>query len=498
MGIPKQTLRIKDPGQGSSSPASMRPLIIGQASSGDYAIHSLSQPSDVVDTYESGALPELASFILQNGGGPVLTLRTQTSVTGSISTVTKTAVGTSTGTVTVAGTVRDSRKCRALITSTGTVGTAMFQYWLDGRTLNSAPILVPSGGTYTIPGTELTLTFVPGAGSTYFEAGDKHDFTTTGPSVNATDLSSAFTTILASPLKWRFGVLASRPASAAAGATLMAALATQIASLESAYKYRRFVIDAGPHASSSDDTAIATAYASQFNARIMVCAGSADLASAMSFQGWAYPTKSIAMLAACHATGPASLGLGIPCTDLKRVRSGPLPGYATNADGTPAISHDEFRSETLDALGFTTTRTYPDSSAVYLTEGRLKAASGSDFQYWHLGLLMDIACEIAVAEQATLTGESVRTRADGSNAIDERDAGSIETQINSALGIQLLAKPRANGQRGYVQDVRYTIDREADISDGYLTAMLEIVAFVYIKGVELTVSLVHQIKAPTA
>lgn len=194
-----------------------------------------------------------------------------------------------------------------------------------------------------------------------------------------------------------------------------------------------------------------------------------------------------------NATGPRSLGWGIPSTDLKRVKGGPAPGIASKANGNPAITHDEFKTNVLDALGIATMRTYPSQKlgGAYVTQGRLKSQPGSDFTRWDLGIVMDIACEKVIDEETIWTGDDIRTNDDGSIYVP--DAERIEGQVNAILRAELMAKPRANGLTGYVQDVLFVINRSADVlTDGYITAEIGIKPLRKIEGFRTAAGYVRQ------
>jgi hypothetical protein len=454
MPIPKQTFVINDPGLGVTDPAAVIPLFYGPASGGvANEIKTFSSPTDLVAHHKQGAMPEAAAYVLANSGGPVRTMKSATTVAASNGSVTPSRVSTSTGTITVAGTANDDYEFVGRIKKTGTLGTGVFDYSLDDGYTFSAELTIPSGGTYAITETGLTLTFVPGGGPIFFEAGDKHEFDSVGAMWNASDLAAGVTAILASSVPWRFLVCCGQPASAAAAATLFAALGTHMTSLENVFRYRRAMMDVGKDTT----TNVLTSFAAQVSKRILPAYGDMDVASGKPMVGWAVPKRATLQAFARNATGPATQGWGFPSTDLKRVRGGPVPGIVAKADGSAAISHDEYKTEVLDAARISTLRTYPELSGVYVTNGRLKSAAGSDFEYWQHGILMDIACETVYAKQALWIGEGLRTNADGT--IDERDAARIEKEVNAALSAVLMTPVNAGGQIGHVSDVRYTVSR---------------------------------------
>ena len=156
--LPGEEIQIVDPGMGSSEPTTMRPLIIGPSSKGPLnALTSWSEPADFVSAYGQGDLAELGAYVLTNGGGPILALRTEASVAGANTAVAPARAGTSTGTITVAGTANDKYTATVRIRKSGALGAGEFDYTLDGRTWSSQ-MTIPAGGTYAIANTGLTLT----------------------------------------------------------------------------------------------------------------------------------------------------------------------------------------------------------------------------------------------------------------------------------------------------------------------------------------------------
>jgi hypothetical protein len=265
-------------------------------------------------------------------------------------------------------------------------------------------------------------------------------------------------------------------------------------SLANAYKFRRAMMAGG----GGTAAACASAFSSTTSSRILCAFGRIYRTSGKPIMGRGAPNMPVVNVFAERAVGPSTNGLGLPSTDLKRVMSGPVSGVAVNADGSPRMSHDERTNEILDAVGISTLRTYEGQPGVYPTQGRLKSAPGSDFTYWPLGILMDIACETVYAQQFLWTGDDVRTNnaSDGvvEGSIDQRDAERIRSGVLKALRTQLMSKSRANGQRGYVQDVDYTIVADHDVmSTGTIASEVAIKPLRTIDGFETNLGFVRQL-----
>jgi hypothetical protein len=456
MAIPSQTISILDPGLGLVGPSEAIPMVVGVTTGGTVGtIYTFSSKNDLRDTLEGGPAVETAARILTVAGGPVRVLKTAASVAGTNGSVTTTRVGSSTGTVAPSGTPNDSYEVQVGISATGGLGAGEFQYSLDdGRTF-SAALTIPAGGVFVIPGTGLTLTFTDGAGPVFFEVGDLFEFDSVASHYNATDLDAAQTVLLGTQLSFDFVVYAGRAADGTTAATLAAVIAADMLELENQFRYVRAITDAG------DDSEAnwLTAFASFSDTRVSVGADTVDRETGIAFTGWGIPRRPVVDEQAARAAA------SLISTDLARVASGSLPGVV-------AIAHDEFLNETLDAAGFTTTRTWPNRTGFYLTNGRIMAPAGSDFQLWQFGRVMDVACATTAETQQLFSSISVRTNPpnvpnDGDKGtIDERDAVRLETRVEAALAVVLTEPKSAEGTPGHVSAFAYTIDRSNNVVQG--------------------------------
>ena len=447
MAIPGQTITITDPGLGLVEASPTTPLVLGTSELGtDFVKLSFSNKNDVVTTLGQGQLPEAICHILDEAGGPVQAMKMTTTVTATIGSVTTTRTSTSTGTVTPTGTPLDEYEVIVTILTTGSLASADFTFSFsldDGRT-PSEEVTVPSGGVYIIPNSGITITFADAAGPIFFEAGDTFEFDTTAPYYTTTELGLAVTALLAAPLDWAFLVLTGTPASAADGATMFAALATQLSTFESNFHWVRGIMDVG------DDTTanVTSSFAAVADNRVNAVYSTVDVTSGKPNAGWGTPKMSLVVSVASRAAA------SLISTDLARVASGAMLGVVE-------IGHDEFQNEVLDSQRITTSRTFPGRAGSYITNARLKSAAGSDFRYWQHGRIMDVACSTTFVAQQLFLGVSVRVNADGT--IDERDAQRFETVVNRALSAALIEPDNAEGSRSHVSAFAYTIDRDNNV-----------------------------------
>ena len=446
MAIPGQTLTINDPGLGLVEAANTKPLFAGCASAGTVDTkYTFSNKNDVIDTLGQGPLPEAICHCLDVAGGPVDGMRLTGGTAASCGAVAASASGT--GTITVAAQVpNDAYEVIVEILTTGSIAGTLFEfrYSLDDGTTYSEAIIAPSGGTYLLPNTAVTMTFVDGAGPTWFVDGDTHSFDCVAPLYTTANLATGVTALLAATLDWAFLALVGEHASGADGATMFGVLETHMSTFANAFHYARAIMSAG------DDTTgnIITAMDAVDDNRVSVTYGTADTASGKPFAGWASPAMPLVNNMAARAAA------SLPSTDLARVASGSLTGVT-------AISHDEFRTEVLDSHRLTTARAWQGRSGFYITNGRLKSAAGSDFRYWQHGRIMDIASATAYQVQQLFVGIAVRVNSDGT--IDELDARRLETRAENALRAALTQPDNAEGTRGHVSELDYAIDRTNNV-----------------------------------
>jgi hypothetical protein len=448
-----QTITVRDGGIGLSDSGAKYPLVVGSCSSGTAnTLYFATNQNSLRDTLGHGKAVELALPCITAQGG-VLVLKTATSTAGAAGAVTKTAVagGTGTGTVTVAGAAYDDFQVKVRIKSTGTVGTGRFDYSLDASgdsPTYSEELTIPSGTTYVIPGTNLTLTFVVGGGPVFFASGDSHTFACTAPQYTTSDLGTAWTALLAALGSYRISKVffTGRSASASAAATMEAAVATHMASLESRKRWARAMMDAG------NDTAanVISSFAAVSNSRVALAFGQADVTTLNPHAGYGTPRQSAAfVLSERAAQADLSENLG-------RVASGSLRCSKITAD--EGVTQSFIESHKINTL-----RTYDGQAGFYSTNGYLKSASGSDFIYWDWGTVLDEICSTVYDAQQPWLLRKVRVLSDGTGRIDPRDAVRIEAAVRAALKAKITDPKNAEGFNGHVSDIEYVVDLTNDV-----------------------------------
>lgn len=490
MTIPSATEDVRDFGLGLTSPAVMTPVVLGATGGTTKNVltfySSLQQLRD--DQVEGPAVGTVAN-ILAKGGGPVGLVPLTTSVAGSNGTVTASGGGAASD-ITLSGTSALDAHVRVEILKAGTRGTATFRYVCDGYTGDTASertysetLTTPTGGAFAVPGLGITITF---ANAINFQVGWAYEFDVQCAAPNATDLATGFAALAASSTAWRFVTFVTSKANgdATAHAVLVAALQSQLAALAAGSRYRRGMMPADQADSSS---AVLTAYASTTANRCLIAFGRVRRTTTKPFPGFAFPvTHGVDVFAARAASS-------LPSTDLKRVKSGAL-------DEVIKLFADENATPTgLDDLKISTLRTYPnnDPEGFFMTQARLKSASGSDFKLWPHGIVMDIACETVHSEMILVIGRGLRYNSDGT--IDNLDAVDIEEDVAAKLVTKLMSPQNAEGFAGYVQKVQYKIDRTWNVGNsGVLIGTVGVKPFSYIDFARTSLGFVTDIPAPVA
>lgn len=458
MALPDVSLTVKDGQTGIlADNADGLQVKVGVCSAGPTnTLAFYASKDDLIAVHGTGPAVEAACLVIELAG-TVGFMRCTASVAGSNSAVTKTAIGTSTGTITLAGTPLDYYLFRLKITKTGALGVAEFQYSLDDGDTYSDVTLVPSGGTFAITGFA-TLTFVPGAGPVIFEAGDIHEARSTAPLYNSSDLGAALDALHADVREWAFFHVVG-PVDAA----LATVIGSKLTAMETAYRFVRGICEVrdqnAAEALATWQSAVNTDFASFVHRRVNVCAGYAEMVSPVSGRIYRRP---IAWQVAARASA------AVPSEDLGRFATGPMPGVTK-------LWHDERVSPAFDSTRFTTARTYLGSPGFYITHGRLMSPTGSDFKFWQYGRVMDKGCRAARNALLLFLNETFRVSLT-TGFIDEGDARAVDAVVTRAI-LDEVGADASGGEFSTYRNINM-------ISTQKLAGKASIVPFAYGKAVE--------------
>lgn len=487
MSYPAQyDVDVRDGQLGLAGSPTNLPLVIGGSSLGSAAtLYVEPDPNDALDELGFGPLTELG---MQMPGG-FLALKLATSVAAANTAVTPVRIGTSVGTITVSGSaLRDYRARVRIKETTEALGSGKFDYSLDNGNTYSEEITIPTGGTYTMPDSGLTLTFTLQTGTPDFESGDYFTFSSTCAHWNTTNLSAGLTALLDSPYligrKIQKVYFTGIPALATDAATNFAGMAVFMAALENLDHFARGMMDCG----SLDTTAnvLANFVASVSDTRLAACYGRCEMPSPAAIPGYGLPFVSVMNPIAVRAT------VAEMSENLGRVLSGPLTGVKATT-----LSQDEERdtafTEDNKINTLRTNRNKPGGA--YSTNGFLKSPTGSDFQFWDYGVTLDRACEALVAGLANWTLAKLQALTDGSGFMDPRSAATVKKSIDPSLG-SLMKGPTKDGLDKHVSGQELIIATAYNfLSERVIKATYRMVPTVPVEGGTITVGLVRALEA---
>lgn len=438
---------------------------------------------DLVDLFGTGPLVDAAALALdQRNRGAVYCMRTAASTVGTVGSTTTTRTSTSTGTCT--GAVNpanlDAYSIRVLITRTGTLNVGAFKYSLDGGDSYSAEITIPLAGTYDPSGTGVRLTFTPGGGAIFYEAGDLFEIPCTAPAWTNSDLATALAALQLESRSFGLVHIVGQIARASY-ATIFATVKSYADAYEGIGKYARFAIEGGGNEAAESNATWAAAWvvlaATSSSPRIMTWLGEAEtLAPVLTPSAARYMRRSLGY------SGMALAGALPISTDLgDQTVPALLPGI------TKCYHLDQ--SETLAGSRFAVAYTL-DGIEGFLAEGRLADTSTGDFRYLQYGRVLDEAMRVARAGMTRYQNAAVRVRKVAAGAypagsIDPVDATAIEGRVTTMLRQSLV-------DSGQATEAALTVNRTTNIiSAAKLPYNVQVTPLGYLKALEGKAGLVN-------
>lgn len=471
MSLPDVSVTVQDGALGIVSASTSNIAVkVGVCSIGTVGqLYSFTDKKTLVATLGTGPLVEAAALSLDTAGGPVYCVPVTASVAGTLGAVTH--VGTGSSVVTLSGTTLDEYSLVLTMIAGGAnpaANAASFQYSLDGGNTVSAPIAVPSGGVYAIPGTGVTATWSAAS----LVAGDTYTSAITAPGYSSGDLQTAMGDLLTNPLTWGFVHVVGAPASVSATVSLVATLDTLLNSAAAAFRYAFAILDCAK----DTDNNIETGFAGVSSKHVMVGAGTCFVLSSIS---GLFRERSVAWLAAARcAQVPVS-------EDLGRVATGPIVGVpAVLPNGASGLVRDEQVTPGLDASRLMTLRTIIGRQGFYITNGNLLAPAGSDFSLVQRRRVMDLAC--SVARQALLNYLNDSIRVDPNTGfILPSEAAAIQAYVNGQLYAAVVSK-------GYASAAAVVVSPSHNIlSDNTMPVTVRVTPLGYAKSITLDIGFVN-------
>ena len=357
--------------------------VVGVATGGTAGtVYTLTDPTAAVSLLQSGPACELVAYLLGNQQGTILFSKATSDVAGTSSAITHVGTGP---TCTLSGNPNDSLQGVVTIKQGGPVGTATFNYSLDGGNTQSVELV--TSATYVIPGTGITFAFPAGT----YVAGETYSWSSVEPTASGNNVSAALTALFNAGIQFGLVYVVGLPqgvsdaAIATASATLSGALE---GSLDAQYALERFycgVHEVGHVAQNATGAAaLVTAYSSVVAMRVAAAHGFGWIQSKISGQvqyrpfGWPFLQR----LRSIPFSKPAH-----------RVRDGAL-AMQTPPNQTDPIEWDEtYATVDLDGARLVTARTWPDKPGrAFVTRPKLLGANGTSFDQVQLLRVMNEVC----------------------------------------------------------------------------------------------------------
>jgi hypothetical protein len=488
---PSQSITIQSAGVQLATLGQLFPVVFGTSSLGsNESVKFYSNPNTLKSERGHGGLVEVGLSCIARAGG-CIAVKTSGSTAAANSAVTPTRVGTSVGTITVAGSSYYPHRVVVRIReTTSALGDGQFDYSLDGGNQFGAIRTIPAGGTFTIPGTNLTITFILGVGTPDFEEGDEHAFTATPAEYSTTNIGDAVDALLDSIGTRTFMrvMWTGRSASAAGAATMFAALETHMATFDENTYFARSLMDVGADTTANAISAFAEVVDDD---RIGAVYGEAECAVRDSFEGWGtgrIPASWVVMERAAGTRLDENLG---------RKASGSLRGVTAITDEEGTWGHDEgLNTAFTEDHRIITLRSYRGETGFYVTNGFLKSAASSSFKYFDWGLVIDAMSHVVQREQDKELLKNAKVLQDGTGRLSPDYADPVEKKIRAALDNVIMKTPSVEpGQTGVASAIMYNIDRSADfLSSETLVSTFGAVPKTPITGIETTGGLVRTVE----
>ncbi|ALA68832.1 hypothetical protein GT50_00545 [Geobacillus stearothermophilus 10] len=378
-GLPDAKVVIQDGGLGASRDAAGGVhLKIGVCTLGvPNRIYRVSDPSKVVSTFGTGELVSALLDSMQIGARDIIVVPAAASIAGTIGDVEHT--GTGGRVLTVTGTPNNRYVVIVKITKSGGVNEAQYQLSLDGNTFGPVRT-IPSTGTIDLQGTGLTLQFTSPSPPTTdnFVEGDEYRFETTAPKMNNQDFLNAMNVVKNNSLDYEFIHVVGE-----SDLALWAMCASDAEVLEENHKPIHFICEARrPDDGETIDEwvqSLITARQSFVSDRVTVVAPLVKVASLDGSQRW---SNLAGVYAGILARARVSESPG-------KVMSFPLSNVTALMEGM-----DNSHIKALDDAGYVTARTFEGLPGFYITNGRMMAAPGSDFEFVEVRRTVDKAARL--------------------------------------------------------------------------------------------------------
>lgn len=364
--LPDVDIEIIDGGLGltSADPSGIH-VKIGVSTTGDTGvIYRFTSGDQAQDKLGAGPLVDALLDSFQHGSQLIYAVKAAAAVDGSISAITKS--GTGTATAAAEGTPNDAYEIVIEVLKAGALNEAQVQYSLDGGDSWSSKKTVPTNGVLEIAGTGVTVTFTagnPASGS--FVVGDSYSLTTAAPAMSNQSFLDAIAVLENTTGDFEFIHVVGESAPA-----LWAVAAAKADGFELNHIPLHIVLEARNKLASETleqyVQALLTDAATFSHTRVSVVAGRLELA---------------ALDGKVRDTNMAGAYNGIVSKAKVQESPGKVMSYKLTAATALKPDGIEPHIAALDAAGYVTARKYQGMSGIYVTNGRMMAPLGSDYEF---------------------------------------------------------------------------------------------------------------------
>ncbi|WIW70610.1 DUF2586 domain-containing protein [Anaerosinus gibii] len=383
-------------------------------------IMSFTDKDQIKGTIGTGPLSNAIADSLMGGAETIYAVRAAATIDGTFSAIKSVKSGT--GNITVSGKPLDAYQVIILVTDTGTLNSAAFQYSTDNGNSYSRRITVPVTGIYELSGTGLVLAFSAGNEDVEnsFIANDKYSFTTEAPTASIASINEAIDILLDTNLTYEGIHICGESEK-----SLWVALATRALEAETKFRYIYFLAEA-KSSSEKDINEWMTKRVNESSTfasdRVGVCSAFAKLTDSLT--GNIVERNMAGVIAGRISTLKVQESAG-------KVILGSLPGVVSLLPSGINDGH----IEALDTARYITARRYEGLNGFYITEFRLMAEAVSDYQYGEYRRVMDKACKL------------VRTAGLKFKNYEASDEGikALQAHLNQPLSIMKGAKEITDG-----------------------------------------------------
>ncbi|NUN13493.1 MAG: DUF2586 family protein [Myxococcales bacterium] len=366
--------------------------------------------NDVRTLLGYGPLANACADSLMNGAKSIIAHSVAPATLGSIGSQSYTGTGTLTPSVGGAG-AYDAFDLIVRIIKAGTLNEATFEYSLNGGASFVGPFTVPSGGTFVIDNTGITLTF-----SGTFAAGNQLTATTTAPEMNVGGAAAGIDALLDSPYAYEFVHVVG-----ASDSTFWTSCASKASTAEGQKRWIHFVCE-GRKLSSPTSTWITNVLgdaASFADTRVSVVAG------------WLSVQDPILGISRKRN------GAGVYCGRLSSLPVQRSPGRVQDGALKSVLGHaaalTDAQIEQLDNARYVTFRTFINAQTavgMYVTLPRTMAVITSDYKYVMNRRVMDKALRLVREAAIPFLQDEVDLQPDASSASLARFQAVLEAPLD--------------------------------------------------------------------